>query len=193
MWSLPRKKLTDGPAGEFNFHRFSADDCTPQALADAIDAMPMMAERTLVRVDDVDLFKQPEGAREQYAAILSDIPDYCCVLFVYDTVEFKINSTMKKAGGRRQGARADRFVRQAVRAQFVRVDHAPLPRARQERHGRAVSVSDLPHRRADDHARRGRSTRSPPIRRARPSRAGPLTRWSFRRSARRPLTSATRS
>nr|WP_297036960.1 signal recognition particle protein [uncultured Enorma sp.] len=55
-----------------------------------------MAERTLVRVDDVDLFKQPEGAREQYAAILSDIPDYCCVLFVYDTVEFKINGTMKK-------------------------------------------------------------------------------------------------
>ena len=33
---------------------------------------------------------------EQYAAILSDIPDYCCVLFVYDTVEFKINGTMKK-------------------------------------------------------------------------------------------------
>ena len=93
---LVTKKLTDGPAGEFNFHRFSADDCTPQALADAIDAMPMMAERTLVRVDDVDLFKQPEGAREQYAAILSDIPDYCCVLLLYDTVEFKINGTMKK-------------------------------------------------------------------------------------------------
>ena len=26
---LVTKKLTDGPAGEFNFHRFSADDCTP--------------------------------------------------------------------------------------------------------------------------------------------------------------------
>ena len=62
---LITKKIADGPAGEFNCHRFSADDCTPQALADAIDAMPMMAERTLVRVDDVDLFKQPEGAREQ--------------------------------------------------------------------------------------------------------------------------------
>ena len=61
---LITKKIADGPAGEFNCHRFSADDCTPQALADAIDAMPMMAERTLVRVDDVDLFKQPEGARE---------------------------------------------------------------------------------------------------------------------------------
>ena len=114
---LATKKLTDGPAGEFNFHRFSADDCTPQALADAIDAMPMMAERTLVRVDDVDLFKQPEGAREQYAAILSDIPDYCCVLFVYDTVEFKINSTMKKlAAAVKEHAQIVSFGKQSVRS-----------------------------------------------------------------------------
>ena len=94
--NLITKKLIDGPAGEFNSHRFSAADCTPQALADAVDAMPMMAERTLIRVDDVDLFRQPEAAREQYAAILSDLPDYCCVLFVYDTVEFKLGGTMKK-------------------------------------------------------------------------------------------------
>ena len=114
---LATKKLTDGPAGEFNFHRFSADDCTPQALADAIDAMPMMAERTLVRVDDVDLFKQPEGAREQYAAILSDIPDYCCVLFVYDTVEFKINSTMKKlAAAVKEHAQIVSFGKQSERS-----------------------------------------------------------------------------
>ena len=110
---LATKKLTD----EFNFHRFSADDCTPQALADAIDAMPMMAERTLVRVDDVDLFKQPEGAREQYAAILSDIPDYCCVLFVYDTVEFKINSTMKKlAAAVKEHAQIVSFGKQSERS-----------------------------------------------------------------------------
>ena len=114
---LATKKLTDGPAGEFNFHRFSADDCTPQALADAIDAMPMMAERTLVRVDDVDLFKQPEGAREQYAAILSDIPDYCCVLFVYDTVEFKINGTMKKlAAAVKEHAQIVSFGKQSERS-----------------------------------------------------------------------------
>ena len=113
---LITKKIADGPAGEFNCHRFSADDCTPQALADAIDAMPMMAERTLVRVDDVDLFKQPEGAREQYAAILSDIPDYCCVLFVYDTVEFKINGTMKKlAAAIREHAQILTFGKQSER------------------------------------------------------------------------------
>ena len=76
-----------------------------------------MAERTLVRVDDVDLFKQPEGAREQYAAILSDIPDYCCVLFVYDTVEFKINSTMKKlAAAVKEHAQIVSFGKQSERS-----------------------------------------------------------------------------
>ena len=95
---LITKKIADGPAGEFNCHRFSADDCTPQALA------------------DVDLFKQPEGAREQYAAIFSDLPDYCCVLFVYDTVEFKINGTMKKlAAAIREHAQILTFGKQSER------------------------------------------------------------------------------
>lgn len=92
---LIEKKLSGGPAGDFNTHRFSAADCTPQALSDAIDAMPMMAERTLIRIDDVDLFRQPQSVQEQYAALLADIPDYCCVVFVYDTVEFKPAASMK--------------------------------------------------------------------------------------------------
>ena len=90
------KKLTDGPAGDFNYHRFTADTLTPEALAEAVEAMPMMADRTLVQIDDVDLFKQPESQRGLYRAILDDIPDYCCVVLVYDTVEFKINGQMKK-------------------------------------------------------------------------------------------------
>ena len=110
------RKLSNGPAAEFNVHRFDAATISPQALLDAVEAMPMMAERTLVRVDDVDLFKQPEGAREQYAAIFSDLPDYCCVLFVYDTVEFKINGTMKKlAAAIREHAQILTFGKQSER------------------------------------------------------------------------------
>ena len=59
------RKLSSGPAAEFNVHRFDAATISPQALLDAVEAMPMMAERTLVRVDDVDLFKLSEGPREQ--------------------------------------------------------------------------------------------------------------------------------
>lgn len=90
------KKLSDGPAAEFNVHRFDAASLSPQALLDAVEAMPMMAERTLVRVDDVDFFKLAEQAREQYRSILDDLPEYTCLVLVYDTTEFKPNGQMRK-------------------------------------------------------------------------------------------------
>ncbi len=89
-------RLTQGPAADFNVHRFDAASLSPQALLDAVEAVPMMAERTLVRVDDVDLFKLPESAREQYRGILEDLPEYVCVVFVYDTVPYKPDSRIKK-------------------------------------------------------------------------------------------------
>ena len=95
-WRMLEKKLLDGPAAEFNFHRFNAETLSPQALSEAVDAMPMMAERTLIRVDDVDFFKQAEGAREQYRTIFADLPEYCCIVFVYDTMAYKQNKTVKK-------------------------------------------------------------------------------------------------
>ena len=95
-WQMMEKKLLEGAAAEFNYHRFNAETLTPQALSEAVEAMPMMAERTLIRVDDVDFFKQAEGAREQYREVLSDLPPYCCLVLYYDTVEFKTNGTMRK-------------------------------------------------------------------------------------------------
>jgi DNA polymerase-3 subunit delta len=56
----------------------------------------MMAERTLLVVTDMDLFKLNEDQREKLIAFLEDIPPYCCVIFAYDTVEYKPNKTMKK-------------------------------------------------------------------------------------------------
>ncbi len=91
-----RAQLTGGPAEEFNCHRFNGETFSLDALQDALDALPMMAERTLVEVDDVDLFKGGEADRDRLTALLSDLPDYCCLVFTYDTVEFKPDKRMKK-------------------------------------------------------------------------------------------------
>ena len=56
----------------------------------------MMAERTLTVVTDWDIFKLGEDQREKLIALLSDLPDYGCLVFVYDTVAYKPNKTMKK-------------------------------------------------------------------------------------------------
>ena len=95
-FELMRKKLLDGPAEEFNYHRFTRETLDWDDVAAAVEAMPMMAERTLVEIDDVDLYREPEAAREKLIAILEDIPDYCCLVFLYDTVEYAPDKRMKK-------------------------------------------------------------------------------------------------
>lgn len=91
-----RKKLVPDGFEAFNYHRAEGKDLDVQALAEMAEAMPMMAERTLVVAVDLDLFKLDEGERGRLIALLEDIPPYCCMVFVYDTVAYKPNRTMKK-------------------------------------------------------------------------------------------------
>jgi len=95
---LEQLRTTLVPAGfeEFNYHRLEGKDLTIQSLSEMAEAMPMLAERTLIVVTDLDLFKLNEEQREKLIAFLEDIPPYCCVVFVYDTLEYKPNRTMKK-------------------------------------------------------------------------------------------------
>ena len=91
-----RDKLLSGPAADFNYHRFTQENMDFQQMADAVDALPMMAQYSVVQVDDCDLGKLNEENRQQLTQILSDIPDYCTVVFVFDTVPFKVDGRFKK-------------------------------------------------------------------------------------------------
>jgi len=80
----------------FNYHALEGKELTAEILTETAEAMPMMAERTLIVVTDWDLFKLAEGQREELAALLEDLPSYCCIVFVYDTLEYKPNRQLKK-------------------------------------------------------------------------------------------------
>lgn len=56
----------------------------------------MMAEYSLIQVDDYDLNRLSEHARETLVEILSDIPEYCTVVFVFDTVDLKYDGRQKR-------------------------------------------------------------------------------------------------
>lgn len=90
------KVILDELTESFNFHRFNQENFDLRAFADAVENLPMMAERTLVQVEDIDLFKLPEDSRNKIVDILSDIPEYCTLVFVYETVEFKADKRLKK-------------------------------------------------------------------------------------------------
>ena len=91
-----KKLLLDPLTESFNFHRFHTENFDAPAFADAVEGLPMMAEHTLIQVEDIDLFKLPENDRDRVAAALSDIPDYCTVVFTYTAASWKPDKRMKK-------------------------------------------------------------------------------------------------
>lgn len=91
-----KKLLLDELTEAFNFHRLNSETFDVQAFADSVENLPMMAENTLVWVDDIDIFKLSESDREKMAEVLSDIPDYCTVIFSYITVNWKPDKRLKK-------------------------------------------------------------------------------------------------
>ena len=91
-----KKLLIDDLTESFNFHRFNNETFDIQGFADAVENLPMMAESTMVQVDDIDLFKMNESDRTKMTEILSDIPDYCTVVFTYETVAWKPDKRLKK-------------------------------------------------------------------------------------------------
>ena len=91
-----KKLLLDDLTESFNFHKLTNETFDLRTFADSVENLPMMAESTLVWVDEIDLFKLSESDREKAAEILSDIPDYCTVVFTYVTTEWKPDKRMKK-------------------------------------------------------------------------------------------------
>ena len=91
-----KKLALDELTESFNFHRLTAETFDMRSFIDAVENMPMMAESTFVQVDDIDLFKLPEGDRTKMAEVLADIPEWCSVVFTYETVAWKPDKRLKK-------------------------------------------------------------------------------------------------
>lgn len=91
-----QKSIIDPVTESFNFHKLTNETFDIQALADCVENLPMMAERTMTVVDEIDIFKLNESDRDHIADILSDIPDYCTVVFTYETINFKPDKRYKR-------------------------------------------------------------------------------------------------
>lgn len=93
-----KKQLVEG-FENFNYHRLEGKGLTVQTLAETVEAIPMMAPRTMVQAVDWDMYKLSEEQRNALIALLEDFPPYCCLVLVYDQTEYKPNKTYKKLYG----------------------------------------------------------------------------------------------
>lgn len=113
-----RKLLVDPLTESFNYHKLTKETFDLHSFADAVESLPMMAEYTFVWVDDIDIFKLPESDREKLGETLADIPDYCTVVFTYETVHWKPDKRLKKLW--------EPIQKHATIVEFAKQDHREL-------------------------------------------------------------------
>lgn len=95
----------------FNYHRFEGKGLAVRDLSAAMDSLPVQNNRTMLVVDDYDLYKS--GERAELLTLLSDIPPYCCLIFVYDTISYQPDARTKLFPVIRDKGEAISFIRQA--------------------------------------------------------------------------------
>lgn len=110
-----KKTVLDELTESFNYHRFTSETFDLQIFADAVENLPMMSEKTMVQVDDVDIFKLNEDNREKLVDVLSDIPEYCTLVFTFETVEWKPDKRLKKLWEAVSGGEIVEFAKQNQR------------------------------------------------------------------------------
>ena len=107
-----KKTLLPEGLEDFNLHTAEGKGCSVAWIEQAINCFPMMSERTLVLVTDFDIFSLGEKDREHLTALLSDIPDYCCLTFVYDLLPYKADGRSKLAAALKNRGAVVNFQRQ---------------------------------------------------------------------------------
>ncbi len=110
-----RDLVVDALTESFNYHAFHAENFDIQSFGDAVESFPMMAERTLVTVDDVSPFDLDSAGREAMARILRDIPDFSTVVFSFETVKWKPDRERKELTQAFQSAQIVEFAKQSGR------------------------------------------------------------------------------
>lgn len=107
-----KKALLPEGLEDFNLHTAQGKECSVAWIEQAVNCFPMMSERTLVLVTDFDLFALGEKEREALAAVLADLPDYCCLTFVYDLLPYKADGRSKLAAAIKSRGSVINFQRQ---------------------------------------------------------------------------------
>lgn len=76
--------LPDG-GDDFSYHRLDGRTLDMRELEEAVNALPFLSERALTEVRGYDLGRCRDQEAEALERIVSDIPEYCTLVFVQDS------------------------------------------------------------------------------------------------------------
>ncbi len=107
-----RELLLEPGMEAFNLKNLEGKEVDAREIIRAADCLPMMAQHTLVVVKDFDLFKAKEADREALMEYFADLPEYLCLVFVYDVLAYKPDARTKLAASLKEHGLAVEFSRQ---------------------------------------------------------------------------------
>jgi DNA polymerase-3 subunit delta len=91
------RAILPGGSSDFNYRRLEWKRAAADDIYAAVNTPPASCERTIVEVRDFDLFGASETDRRTLCDIFSDMPGYVCLVFVYDTADYKSDGRMEIA------------------------------------------------------------------------------------------------
>jgi len=90
-----REKLLPAGLEEFNFFRLDGKGTNVNSIAEAVEALPVFSSKKFVEIRDFDFYKAAAAERDALDAFLADVPDYCCLVFVFTDPQFRPDGRMK--------------------------------------------------------------------------------------------------
>jgi DNA polymerase-3 subunit delta len=105
------------PAGAegFDYRRFEWKKATASHIRAAVDTPPAVSEIALVEVRDYDMFDPRvagESDRRQLCEMFGNMPEYACLVFVFDTEDYKPDGRTALAQALKKYAATVNFTRQ---------------------------------------------------------------------------------
>ncbi len=80
---------------EFNIVSLDGDGLTLDELTDGVESLPVMGEKKLIFVRDLNLSRPPAGVKEGLPELLGNLPDYVCMVLYFDALEYKPDKRLK--------------------------------------------------------------------------------------------------
>ena len=74
---------------EFNIVSLDGDGLTLDELTDGVESLPVMGEKKLIFVRDLNLSRPPAGVKEGLPELLGNLPDYLSFVLYCSSLEFK--------------------------------------------------------------------------------------------------------
>ena len=105
---LKKDCLPDGE-DSFSYKRLDGPDLDPVELQQAVDAIPFLSDRSFVELRCVDVNKLKDA--DEILKVLSDIPEYCTVVFV-QSADYEPDGRLKQIKKLRSMAEEIFFTRQ---------------------------------------------------------------------------------